>query len=269
MSEKCSPTVTAIRNPRDRGGRHEIPSVPTVVAVLRRNPRSQSQCRNPGACIVRLQAQRWSAHPAVDTVAESTAPKEGTMRISKIAPDDMTPRQAEVAQRISGARGRLGAPFQVWLRSPELCERVEALGSYLRWDSSLPLRLRELSLLIAARHSDAQYSWNAHVDVAVREGIPQDAVDALARRETPVFDREEDTAFYAFCHELLTEHFVSQATFDRALGHFGPEGLVDTVASLGNFTMLGMLLNAFEVDLQPDRKPPYPDIEGYRRVVPA
>ncbi len=191
------------------------------------------------------------------------------MRISKLAPEEMTPRQKEVFDRIAGSRGRLGAPFQVWLRSPELCDRVEQLGAYLRWESSLPLRLRELALLLAARHFDAQYSWNAHVDVALAEGIPAAAIDAIARRETPVFDREEDTAFYDFATELLTEHFVSQESFDRALGHFGPDGLVDIVGSLGNFSMLGMLLNAFEVDLQPDREPPYPDIRGYERVVPA
>ncbi|MCR2782966.1 MULTISPECIES: carboxymuconolactone decarboxylase family protein [unclassified Microbacterium] len=189
------------------------------------------------------------------------------MRISKIAPDQMTTRQREVFERIAGSRGRLGAPFQVWLQSPELCDRVEKLGSYLRWDSSLPLRLRELSLLIAARFFDAQYSWNAHVDVALAEGIPQQAIDALARRETPVFDRDEDQVFYAFCDELLTEHFVSQQTFDAALAYFGPAGLVDTVASLGNFTMLGMLLNTFEVDLQADRTRPFPDINGYGRVL--
>lgn len=62
---------------------------------------------------------------------------------------------------------------------------------------------------------------------------------------------------------------MSPQTFERMLGFFGPTGVVDTVASLGNFTMLGMLLNAFEVDLQVDREPPYPDIRGYERVVPA
>ncbi len=188
------------------------------------------------------------------------------MRISKISPEEMTPRQQEVFERIAGSRGRLGAPFQVWLQSPELCDRVEKLGSYLRWDSSLPLRLRELSLLIAARYFDAQYSWNAHVDVAVREGIAQEAIDALARGEKPVFEREEDQVFYEFCHTLLTEHFVPQELFDRMVEHFDEVGVVDTVASLGNFTMLGMLLNTFEVDLQADREPPYPDIRGYGRA---
>ncbi|MFT4082254.1 MAG: hypothetical protein QM638_06685 [Nocardioides sp.] len=188
------------------------------------------------------------------------------MRLPQLQPETMTERQREVAGRIAGRRGAVRGPFQVWLNSPEACDRVEALGAFLRFDSSIPLRLRELSLLLAARNWDAQYSWNAHVDKAVSEGIPQAAVDAIARKETPVFTREEDTVFYEFCTEILTEHFVTDETFAAALAIFGPEGLVDTVASLGNFTMLGMCLNAFQVDLQADREPPYPDIRGYARV---
>lgn len=200
---------------------------------------------------------------------QAAKPYGSGMRLPKLTDDDLDPRQKEVASRIAGRRGAVRGPFQVWLNSPELCDRVESLGAFLRFDSSLPLRLRELSLLIAARNMDAQYSWNAHVDKAVEAGIPRAAVEAIARHEVPVFEREEDAAFYAFCAELLTEHFVSDATFARALAHFGPRGLVDTVGSLGNFTMLGMCLNAFQVDLQADLEPPYPDVRGYTRTAPS
>ncbi|MEU4557664.1 carboxymuconolactone decarboxylase family protein [Actinoplanes sp. NPDC023936] len=188
------------------------------------------------------------------------------MRLPVIDPADMTPRQREVAERIAGRRGAVRGPFRVWLNSPELCDRVESLGAFLRFESSLPLRLRELSLLIAARHFDAQYSWNAHWEKAVAEGIPAEAVRAIAERRTPVFDRAEDEVFHRFCTELLESHFVSPATFAEAEKLFGAQGLVDTVGSLGNFSMLAMCLNAFEVDLQADREPPFPDIRGYARV---
>jgi 4-carboxymuconolactone decarboxylase len=188
------------------------------------------------------------------------------MRLPQLKPEDMSERQREMADRIACRRGAVRGPFQVWLNSPEACDRVEALGAFLRFDSSLPVRLRELSLLLAARNWDAQYSWNAHVDKAVEAGIPRSAVDAIARREEPRFDQVDDTVFYRFCQELLHDHFVTDDTFSQALEIFGPEGLVDTVASLGNFTMLGMCLNAFQVDLQADREPPYPDVRGYARI---
>lgn len=187
------------------------------------------------------------------------------MRLKRIKPEDWTDRQREVGGRIAERRGAVRGPYQIWIQSPEACDRIEALGAFVRYESSLPLRLRELSLLMAARFFDAQYSWNAHVDKTVEAGIPQAAVEAIAAHERPTFNRDEDDAFYQFCAELLETHFVSDATFGRALGYFGPEGLVDIVASLGNYTMLGMCLNAFEVDLQPDRDPPFPDIEGFGR----
>lgn len=188
------------------------------------------------------------------------------MRLDTVDPADWNDRQREIGERIAGRRGAVRGPFRAWIHSPEACDRVEALGAYVRFESSLPLRLRELALLISARHFDAQYSWNAHVDKTIESGIPRAAIDAIARNEVPDFDRDEDAAFYDFCNELLRDHFVSDATFARALTHFGPTALVDTVASLGNFTMLGMCLNAFEIDLQPDREPPFPDVRGYRKV---
>jgi 4-carboxymuconolactone decarboxylase len=188
------------------------------------------------------------------------------MRLDTVDPADWNERQREIGERIAGRRGAVRGPFRAWIHSPEACDRVEALGAYVRFESSLPLRLRELALLVAARHFDAQYSWNAHVDKTIESGIPRAAVEAIARKEVPEFDRDEDAAFYGFCNELLGDHFVSDATFARALAHFGPTALVDTVASLGNFTMLGMCLNAFQIDLQPDREPPFPDVRGYRKV---
>ncbi|MDX6744146.1 carboxymuconolactone decarboxylase family protein [Actinocorallia sp. A-T 12471] len=188
------------------------------------------------------------------------------MRLPVIDPADMNERQKEIAERIAGRRGAVRGPFRVWLNSPELCEKVEALGAFARFESSLPLRLRELSLLLAARNWDAQYSWNAHVDKAIESGVPADAVKAIAERREPVFDRAEDQAFYQFCVEILRDHFVTEETFRAAEEHFGAQGLVDAVGSLGNFTMLGMCLNAFQVDLQADREPPFPDIRGYERV---
>lgn len=188
------------------------------------------------------------------------------MRLPVLTDEDMEPRQRELAARIAGRRGAVRGPFRVWLHSPEMCERAESLGAFARFDCSLPKHLRELTLLMAARNWDAQYSWNAHVDQAIEAGVPEAAVKAVAENREAVFEDEADQAFYQFCREVLVEHFVRDETFARALGHFGPKGLVDTIGALGNFTMLGMCLNTFQVDLQADREPPFPDIRGYGRL---
>ena len=179
---------------------------------------------------------------------------------------ELSPEQAELSARITARRGGTRGPFLVWLRSPGLCERVEALGAYCRFESALPLHLRELSLLVAARHFDAQYSWNAHVEKAVEAGLDRAAVQRLARGEEPEFPDPDAALLHRFAAEVLETHFVSDDTFAAALAAFGEQGLVDLIGALGNFSMLAMLLNTFQVDLQPDREPPFPDVSGFRRV---
>nr|WP_218617726.1 hypothetical protein [Cryptosporangium aurantiacum] len=150
-----------------------------------------------------------------------------------------------------------------------MCERVEALGAFCRFESSLPLRLRELSLLIAARHFDAAYSWNAHADKAVEVGIPAESVQQLAQGVTPDFgDDHEAAILYRFSTEVLEKHFVSDETFAAGLAAFGEQGLVDLIGSLGNYSMLAMLLNTFQVDLKPGWTEPYPDVRGFAKVAP-
>lgn len=188
------------------------------------------------------------------------------MRLPKLAEAQLSPRQRELHARIAGKRGQVRGPYLVWLHSPELCDRVESLGAYVRYDCSLPEKLRELSILITARYWDAQHSWNAHVDKAVAAGISASALAAIAAGKTPAFEAEDERVFYAFCWEMLQDHFVSEATFEKTLAIFGNQGVVDIIGCLGNFSMLAMCLNAFEVDLDKTRPPPFADIRGYTRV---
>jgi 4-carboxymuconolactone decarboxylase len=185
------------------------------------------------------------------------------MRIARLTPEEMTPRQREVHDRIAGKRGKVRGPYQIWLQSPELCDRQEAMTSYCRWECSLPEKLREFGLLIASRAYDAQYSWNAHIDAAIKLGIAPEIIQAVAEKKPPHFIQEDERVFYEFAMELLETHFVSQKTFDAAKAIFGKQGVVDIVASIGAYVTLSMCLNSFEVDLQPERPAPFPDIKGF------
>jgi 4-carboxymuconolactone decarboxylase len=160
-------------------------------------------------------------------------------------------------------------PFLIWLRSPEPAAKVDALGAYCRFDASINERLRELSLLIAARHFDAQYSWNAHDKKAIAAGVTPESIKELASNEVPHFAHADEQLLYRFATQILRDHFVDQETFDAALAEWGENGLVDIIGCLGNFSMLAMLLNTFQVDLKPGDPEPFPDVHGFAKVDPA
>ena len=188
------------------------------------------------------------------------------MRLPKLAYENLTPRQKEVHDKHVSRRDRVSGPYNVWLHSPELMEKVSAISNYMRFDCGLPVKLREFGILVTARYWDAQYSWNAHVDKAIAAGIPEEVVRDLAAGKKPNFKADDERVYYNFAMEALENHFVSDKTFNEARKIFGERALVDLIGSVGYFSMLQICLNSAEVDLQADRKPPFADVSGHRKT---
>jgi 4-carboxymuconolactone decarboxylase len=84
-------------------------------------------------------------------------------RFPALPPERMTDAQRRVHESIAaGPRGGVRGPFNALLRSPELADRVQRVGEYLRFNSSLPARLNELAILVNARFWGSRYEWWAH-----------------------------------------------------------------------------------------------------------
>ena len=67
-------------------------------------------------------------------------------RFRVLAPDELDDAQKKSYDSIaSGPRGGVSGPFNALLRSPELADRAQALGEYLRFNTSLPARLNEFA----------------------------------------------------------------------------------------------------------------------------
>jgi 4-carboxymuconolactone decarboxylase len=171
------------------------------------------------------------------------------MRLEILEQKAMTPAQRELYDRIAGARGAVRGPFNLWLYSPELCDKVEALGKYVRFDSSIPPQLRDIAILVTARHWDSSYMWHSYSKRAEEGGISSDVVQAIAERREPPFQKSEDKAVYDYATELLHRHHVAEATFHTAVGAIGKVAIVELTALIGNYSMVAMALNAFEVDM--------------------
>jgi len=171
------------------------------------------------------------------------------MRLEIIEQANMTAAQRELYDRIAGARGAVRGPFNLWLYSPELCDRVEALGKFVRFDSSIPPQLRDLAILVTARHWDSSYMWHSYSKRAAEGGVANEVISAIAERRKPHFSRTEDQAVFNYASELLQKHHVSDATFQATLGAIGKVTIVELTALVGNYSMVAMVLNAFEVDM--------------------
>ena len=176
-------------------------------------------------------------------------------RMAPIPKDKMSDAQKKAAAEFEAARGTLTGPWQVMLRSPDMINRARALSDYLRFKSSLPPRLSELVILITAREWAQQYEWNAHHPLALKGGLDPAIAKAVGEGRRPEKMAEDEAILYDFCMELQRNRSVSDATYARAVGKFGEQGVVDAIGLSGWYTLVAMVLNTARTPL-PDGAAP-------------
>jgi 4-carboxymuconolactone decarboxylase len=174
----------------------------------------------------------------------------------------MTPEQRAAAQAvIDGPRGALYGPFVPLLRSPELMAHTQRMGEYLRYRSAMGPRLTELAILVTAREWNQQVEWAIHAPIAMQEGVPPAAIDAIAHRCAPEAATltADEQAVYDFCTELHRNKRISDATWATALQRFGEQGVTDLMGINGYYTFLAMVMNGAQCPAPPSTVAPLPD----------
>ena len=188
-------------------------------------------------------------------------------RMAPIAPDKMTDAQKKAVADYKALRGvdMTGPPWTVLLRVPD--HVVPALQIRLHYlnRSTLPARLTEFAILIAARRWTNNWEWNAHSTAAATAGLKPDVMAALAEGRRPDKMADDEALVYDFSVELQDNQSVSDATYARAIARFGEPGAVEMATIQGYYTYLAMVMNTARVTVQPDAKP---QLERFPRTGP-
>ena len=183
-------------------------------------------------------------------------------RFKPLAESEMSPAQRRVAAAIAeGPRKTMRGPFHPLIRSPELADRVQQLGRYLRFETKLPPALKELAILATARHWGAQFEWYAHRKFALEAGVSASLCDALAKGERPKSLSDDEALILDYVQELLRSKAVSDATFARAQKRFGDEGVIDLTVCVGYYGLVGLVLNTDRTPI-PAGETPLPSLRG-------
>jgi len=184
-------------------------------------------------------------------------------RFPVLSPEQLTPEQTKLVQSLlAGPRGGGAAPtpqavtrllergpFNAWMRSPELGNRLQKVGEYVRFNTSLPLRLNELAILITARHWTSQYEWYAHLPLALKAGLDPKIAAQLAEGKRPTGMKEDEAVVYDFSTQLHRARNVNDATYQRAVALFGEKGVMDLIGVNGYYSAVSMTLNVAQVPI--------------------
>ena len=165
-------------------------------------------------------------------------------RMPPLSSRDLTPQQrAAHDELVSGPRGKLAGPFVPLLRSPDLMGRVQKVGEYLRFESDLPEAIKEMAILVVARHWSQSYEWSFHLPLALSAGVPRAAAEAIAEGRRPEGLNAIAKAAYDLLDELQRDKAVSDEVYRRAELAFGEQGVIDLIGFAGYYALLAMTMN--------------------------
>ena len=155
-------------------------------------------------------------------------------RFPQLSMEQLTDAQKPLGEEIMKVSSvGLGGPYNPLLRSPVLGQRMLDLWHYLRWETSVPLKLNEFAILIVARQWRSQVEWFAHAPLAIKAGLSPDIVAELKANKRPTSMLPEEAAVYDFVTELTTKHAITDETFTRAKKLLGEQQVVDLTAVAG------------------------------------
>jgi 4-carboxymuconolactone decarboxylase len=140
-----------------------------------------------------------------------------------------------------------GGPFDAWYRSPELGRRSHELGEYCRFKTALEWDVLETAILVTADHWHQSYEWKTHVANALKAGLSQPVIDAIAAGEPPTFATLEQSVAHDVAREILETGQLGQECYDRARTIFGEPALVELASVIGWYSSLAIQMNIFDV----------------------
>ncbi len=195
--------------------------------------------------------------------AVTTVPGLAQTRFPELTPDQMNADQKAMYDAIlAGPRHSTQGPFNAWLRSPQLGDRLQRVGEYLRFDTTLPHKLNEFAILITAVEWKAGFEWYAHYPLAIKAGLEPAVAKDLQEGRRPADMSPDETLVYDFATQLQRQRQVSDAVYAAAVARFGEQGVVDLTALVGYYNLVSMTLNVARVqapaDAGPTLAPPAP-----------
>jgi AhpD family alkylhydroperoxidase len=174
------------------------------------------------------------------------------MRIAPIIPGTKPELAAQEAQIIA-ARGRISDLYQVLLNSPPIAHGWEKMLSAVRNKSSLPADLRELVIVRVAVLNKADFEYQAHVPIALKEGATQSMIDAvtnaayLAPMPSSAGLSDAQQVALLLTDTMTRDIVVPDSLFAKVKKHFDAQGQIDLVATIAAYNMVSRFLTAFHI----------------------
>ena len=195
---------------------------------------------------------------SASTLMLTESARGGSKRFPQLTLDQLDDAQRPLGEKIVKISSvGLAGPYNPLLRSPELANRMYDLLDYLRWRTSVPVKLNEFAILIQGRAWRSQVEWFAHAPLARKAGLKDSIIDDLKANRRPAGMTEDESAVYDFCTELAAKHAVSDGTYDRIRKVLNDQQIVDLTTLFGTYWTVAGVLAMAEESVPPGKDLPF------------
>jgi 4-carboxymuconolactone decarboxylase len=186
-------------------------------------------------------------------------------RLEKLPTESLDAEQRSVYDDIAGGRraqgpqlfrlvddaGRLEGPFNAFLLQPRIGGALQAVGSAVRYETSLSDRAREIAILVVSEHWDCAFEMYAHDAVGRHVGLTDAELAALRERRYDVLPDDERVVART-TRLLVGEADLDDAAYDDAVELLGLAGLFELLTLVGYYAALALQLRVFRVPIPGD-----------------
>lgn len=171
-------------------------------------------------------------------------------RLRYLTRDDLPPEHRQLLDRDIALNRMLA-------HTPNGARAFGRLGGFIRSQSKLDPRLREMAILQVGYVARSPYEWSHHIKIGHDFGVSDDDIRALIdetdgeRTTLPELDR----AVLLAAREMTEGLAASDETFAVLESHLDEEEIVDLVITIAFYCGVVRLLATLQIDVEPEYQP--------------
>jgi 4-carboxymuconolactone decarboxylase len=183
-------------------------------------------------------------------------------RLPALTPDELDPDQRALYDSITtGPRahgtqhfaltrpdGSLAGPFNALLLSPPVGSAMDALGSAIRYGTSLSSRMREIAILMVASRCDSAFERHAHEAVGRAVGLADAELEAIREGGHAAYEDVREQATARLVRAML-DGDVDDETWRECAETVGTQAVFELTALVGYYSTLALQLRVFRADV--------------------
>lgn len=176
-------------------------------------------------------------------------------------PDNLSPKERSIYEEMAARRKSQGAPFggpySALMNHPELCQKIEGLGFYLKFQGHLPRDVYQFIVLSVARETKSAFEWRDHAEHAVSAGVPEQVIESLRINGVigQPFPEPYQRAALVLSATLAWKN-IPEIVQSEAIKTFGILGFVEIVVLSGFYQMFSAINQGFDI-LPPGGQDPF------------